>query len=167
MPGVFQVVAECAHATVNTAYGRMWVLLDKGALVPADAPELPRLLDIGYVVQIGGETGGVDAEGVPAGARLTEVPPGVTSTPVEMSAEAKADAEKAQADAEQAAAEAEADAAREAARVKLAEIGGVPDGRSSDAVFVEYLAANGYEYDELVKADRNTLKDLVAQVKSR
>lgn len=167
MPGVYQVVAECAHATVKTPYGRMWVLLDKGALVPADAPELPRLLDIGYVVQIGGETGGVDAEGVPAGARLVEVPAGVTSTPVEVSDEARAAAEQAKSDADRDAAQAEQDAAREAAQAKLAEIGGVPDGRSSDAVLVEYLAGNGYEYDELVKADRNTLKDLVAQVKSR
>jgi hypothetical protein len=47
---VFQVVAECAHATVNDAvYGRTVQLLYKGALVSPDAPELKRLLELGFV----------------------------------------------------------------------------------------------------------------------
>lgn len=51
---------------------------------------------------------------------------------------------------------------RAEARAKLAELGGTPDGRSSDAVLVEYLVGRGYGRDELEKTDRAELKKLVA-----
>lgn len=51
---------------------------------------------------------------------------------------------------------------RAEARAKLAELGGTPDGRSSDTVLVEYLVGKGYDRAELEKSDRNELKKLVA-----
>jgi hypothetical protein len=51
---------------------------------------------------------------------------------------------------------------RAAAKAKLAEIGGTPDGRSSDAVLVEYLVGKGYSRTEVEKADRAELRKLVA-----
>ena len=63
----YQVVAECAHATVDGPYGRMVQLLYKGALIPGDAPQLQHLLKNGFVVKVGDdETGGVDAAGIPS-----------------------------------------------------------------------------------------------------
>lgn len=56
------------------------------------------------------------------------------------------------------------DAKREAARSKLDSMGGVPDGRASKDVLVEYLVRQGGSYDDLAKADK---ADLVEMVKSR
>lgn len=157
----YQVVAECAHASVNTPMGKTVVLLYKGALVPEDAPQLQHLLEIGSVVRVDqDETGGVNADGVPSGAIDGSVPPGVTSTPVEKSeeqkrAEAVADA-KSKADPETA-------ERRAAARAKLPEDGSVPDGRAGKDVFVEFLAGKGYDYDELVKQDKPELVELAKQ----
>jgi hypothetical protein len=94
MAAQYQVVAECAHVTLDGPSGRFVTLLLKGALVPADAPELERLVRDGFVAKVGGdETGGVDASGVPAGAYTADVPPAVTTTPVAKSEEQrKADA---------------------------------------------------------------------------
>jgi hypothetical protein len=49
------------------------------------------------------------------------------------------------------------------ARAKLAEMGGVPDGRSSQPVWVEYLAGKGGRYEDLVKADKADLQKLAKQ----
>jgi hypothetical protein len=154
----YQVVAECAHVTMSGPTGVAQHLLLKGALVPADAPELKRLLAEGFVAKVGDdETGGVNADGIPAGAYTSEVPPGVTSTPVVKTAEDlaadKAAAEKTKADAEVA-------EKRAAARAKLPENGSAPDGRASKDVLVEYLAGKGYDYDELCKSDKADLAEM-------
>jgi hypothetical protein len=158
MAAQYQVVAECAHVTMATASGRMLVLLLKGAIVPADAPELARLLDLGYVAKVGGdETGGVDAAGIPAGAYDADVPVAVTTTPVEKSEEQrKADAES----AEKAKADAEVADRRAAAKAKLPADGSAPHGNAAKEVWVEYLAANGYDYAELIKQDKADLVGL-------
>jgi hypothetical protein len=157
----YQVVAECAHATVDGPTGRAINLLYKGALVPPDAPELPRLLDLGFVAKVGDEaTGGVDAAGIPSGAYDTEVPTGVTTTPVEKTEEQKrAEAEA----AEKAKVAGEVADKRAAAKAKLPEDGSAPDGRASKDVLVEYLAGKGYDYDELQKQDPAELKALAKQ----
>lgn len=159
----YQVVAECAYVKIADASGVSWRLLEKGALIFGDTtPNLDHLIQNGYVAQVGDEaTGGVDAAGIPSGAYDNEVPSGVTSTPVEKSdQQRKADAEA----AEKAAMDAEVEQRRTDARAKLDEIGGVPDGRSSDAVMVEYLVKNGYDRAEVEKADRSSLKQLVGSV---
>lgn len=162
MGAQYQVVAECAHVTLTGPTGKALNLLLKGALVPADAPELPRLLELGYVAKVGAdETGGVDASGIPAGAYDAEVPAAVTSTPVEQAEEQrKANAQA----AEKAEADAEVDEKRAAARAKLPEDGSEPDGRAGEAVWVEYLAANGYDYDAVKDADKAELRQLAKQV---
>lgn len=139
---VYRVVAECAMATVDTLYGRAKSLVYKHGLVPGDAPEVPHLLANGMIEPVGGLAPEPGPAPVVEQGGADQKPPVVEVDP-------------------------EVAAAREAARQKLAESGGVPDGRSADAVLVEYLAANGYEYDELVKTDRAALKELVAQVKAR
>lgn len=163
---VYQIVAECAHVTVNDPlHGRTLQLLGKGALVPADAPELQRLLSIGYVAAVGDEeTGGLNADGVPAGALQVEVPPGVTSTPVEVSEEQRQSAEKALADAEQAKTDAAVEERRAAARAKLPEGGAMPDGRAGKDVWVEWLVANGSRYEDVATADK---ADLIELARSR
>lgn len=160
----YQVVAECAHVTMDGQSGRFVTLLLKGALVPADAPELERLLNDGYVAQAAGhETGGVDAAGVPAGAYRTDVPAAITSTPVEKTEQQR----KADADAEQQR-KTDADVAerRAAARAKLPDGGAMPDGRASQAVWVEYLTANGGSYDDLKDVDKDELVKLAKQRQS-
>ena len=150
----YQVVAECAHVTLSTPMGKFVTLLYKGAMVPADAPELERLLREGYVAEVGGvENGGVDAAGIPAGAYTSEVPESITSTPVEKSEEQLA-AEKAEAD------EAEK---RAAAQAKLAEFEDGPDGRSSQAVWVEYLVSRGSRYADVASATKAELQKLAEQ----
>lgn len=139
MTATYQVVGECAHATIDTPHGRAKVLLYKGALVPAEAPELKHLLSTGLVEQVGDdETGGVNADGI---------------TVVE--AERKAESENPEADA---AAKLAAD--REAARAKLPADGSMPDGRASQAVWVEYHVAQGGDYEELSRQDKPTLVEL-------
>lgn len=60
----YQVVGECALATVESMYGRTKQLLYKGALFPADAPELQHNLDAGLVEQVGSAAeAGLNADG--------------------------------------------------------------------------------------------------------
>lgn len=166
----YQVVAECAHVTLESPYGKAVTLLMKGAMVPADAPQLQHLLDIGAVAKVDdGETGGVDAAGVPAGGYSTGVPAGITTTPVEKSEEQRnAEAEAAeQRNAEEAKAKADAETAekREAAKAKLPADGSEPDGRASQAVWVEYLLVKHPDrrYDDLKDAEKAELQKLAKQ----
>lgn len=163
----YQVVGECAHATVNNPlHGRIRQLLLKGAIVPADAPELKHLLSIGLVAKVDDdETGGLNADGVPAGALTTQVPSGVTTTPVEVeSPDPEATEPPSEADVAQAKADADLAQARAAARAKLPEDGSAPHANAGQPVWVEYLAARGYDYDELAKQDK---PDLVALAKQQ
>jgi hypothetical protein len=158
MPAVYQVVAECAHVTVSSPSGRVQTLLLKGALVPADAPELGRLLSIGYVANTSpDETGGVDANGVPAAAYTADVPAPVTSTPVEVEGGTVADGSGGSV------VDPEVAERRAAARSKLPSDGSAPDGRAAKDVLVEWLTDKGYSYDELAKHEKSELVDLVKQ----
>jgi hypothetical protein len=160
----YQVIAECAHATVNDPlYGRTMQLLLKGALIPDGTPELPHLLAVGMVAPVHGETGGLNADGVPSAALGVQVPAGVTSTPVEVTDEQRQAAEQARADAEQATADAEVEARRAAARAKLPEGGALPDGRASKDVWVEWLVAAGSRYEDVVGVDKGDLVELARQ----
>lgn len=49
---------------------------------------------------------------------------------------------------------------RAAARAKLAESGGTPDGRSSEAVWIEYAVSKGTDRTEAEKAGKAALMDL-------
>lgn len=155
----YQVVAECCYATFTSGFGESQIrLLNKGAMFPADDPKLKVYLADGFVAKVGGdETGGVDAAGIPAAAYDADVPEGMTTTPVEKSEEQRqADAEA----SEQVKAAAAVADKRTAAQAKLPEDGSAPDGRASKDVWVEYLAAKGYAYDELIKQDKSDLVEL-------
>ncbi|WP_433731019.1 hypothetical protein ACQP2Y_21610 [Actinoplanes sp. CA-051413] len=160
---VYQVVAECAHVTVDGPTGRAVQLLMKGAHVPADAPELKRLLADKFVAEVSDDdTGGLDSYGRPAGAYAADVPENLTTTPVEKSEEqrqADADADA----ADKAKADAELADKRAAAQAKLPEDGSEPDGRASQAVWVEYLVKRGGNYDDLAKAEKADLQKLAKQ----
>lgn len=157
----YQVVAECAHVTVNGPTGRAINLLLKGALVPGDAPEVPRLLDLGYIAKVGqAEAGGVDAAGVPAGAYTVEVPANITTTPVEKTAEQQRAEQEA---AEKVKADTELADKRAAAKAKLPEGGAAPDGRAAQAVWVEYLVSKGSRYEDVQAVDKDELVKLAKQ----
>lgn len=159
----YQVVAECAYVKTSDSAGVSWRLYEKGALVYGDTPNLQHLLDNGYIVKVGAEaTGGVDASGIPSGAYTADVPLGVTSTPVEQTAEQRAAEAEAEASYRTAADLAER---RADAKAKLPADGSAPDGRASEAVMAEWLATKGYGYDELIKQDKAALKGLIASVK--
>lgn len=139
MAATFQVVGECAHATIDTAHGRTKVLLYKGAMVPGDAPELGHLLSTGLVAQVGeGETGGVNADGL----TLIEVEEQANTPTPEDEAAAKLAAE------------------REAARAKLPPDGSMPHANAGQPVWVEYHVVQGGDYDDLSKQDKPTLVEL-------
>lgn len=171
---LYQVVGECAHITEPTSMGPAKVLRYKGALVPADAPELKHLLDLGIVAKVGGdETGGVNADGVTTaeadgkaetpGARAAGEPDRKDAEQVMLEANAAGTGNGSEPSAEEKAA-AELAERRKTAQDKLAGINGVPDGRASKDVLVEYLVQQGGSYDDLVKADK---ADLAEMVKSR
>lgn len=170
---VYQVVGECAYATVDTPMGRARTLLYKGALVPAGSPDLKHLLSTGLVAEVGGEeTGGVNADGVtlaeaqgkvdvPATTESTE--PAVAPSPAEVLTTAVAAGTPGadEPSAEEKAAKELADR-RAAAREKLTALGGkAPDGRASQDVLVEYLVAQGGNYDDLSRAEKSDLVDMV------
>lgn len=55
MTDLYQVIAECAHVTVDTPHGRVKTLVLKDAVVPGDAPEIKHLLDSGMIAKVGGD----------------------------------------------------------------------------------------------------------------
>lgn len=184
MSARYQVVAECAHVVVVDHSGvKATHLLYKGAFLPdeVDPDRLKFLIAGGFVAKEGDvpvapnasvqqdTMSGLDSvtadqlrgEPAPDGAgESSDVSGTVADAAVEEGSIAKA-AEPPR----EASSDSEAEARRADARAKLAELGGTPDGRSSDAVMVEYLVGKGYERNEVEKADRTELKSLVAAAK--
>nr|WP_221374393.1 hypothetical protein [Actinoplanes polyasparticus] len=152
----YQVVGQCAHVTtLNVDGGKRSELLYKGSIVPdsATAKEIEHLLSLRLIAPMGGELLGTHEVGAVAGGDIRtgldgnlvqSVEPGV-GQPL-TSEEEKAAAELAE--------------RRAAAKAKLPANNDEPDGRASKDVWVEYLAANGYDYDELVKQDKAELQKL-------
>lgn len=181
----YQVIAECAHVPVTDHSGVTAThLLYKGAFVPEGiAPErLKFLVDGGFVAETGTEPiapnaavpqdATVGLDGITA-ATLAGEPPADSglsgsdvSGTVADAVRAESGVDKAAEAPREASDTAEAEARRADARTKLAEMGGVPNGRSSDAVLVEFLVGKGYQRGEVEKADRAELKSLVEQAKT-
>lgn len=169
---VYQIVGECAHVTEATAMGVARVLRYKGSLVSPDEPNLKHLLDTGLVAEVrGAGTGGVNADGVTLAEAEGEVdtPTGDTTpaepapTPEEtLTAAVAAGTPGAEEPSAEEKAAKELTERRAAAQEKLAALGGkAPDGRSHPDVLVEYLVAQGGNYDDLVKAEKPDLLDMV------
>lgn len=156
----YQVVAACAILPVTPPGGTTTVqTLYRGSVIEGD-PEDIRVkhnAESGYIVEIDAKaTPGVDGSGTPLvddkptvgdgnpGDPTTTNDPGVVNQAAHDTA-------------------GEVTAKRETAKAKLPEDGSAPDGRASKDVFVEYLAARGYSYDELVKQDKAELTELAKQ----
>ncbi len=183
----YQVVAECAHVPVTDLSGvRATHLLYKGAFLPegVDEDRLKFLIDGGFVAKAGDTPIAPNAsvEQDPArgldsvtedglrGEKLDEPrqdPALKAGEKVAETVTAEGGIDKAAEAPRQASDDAEVEAKRADARAKLDAAGGKVDGRSSDAVMVEFLARNGYEYGEVSKAERGDLKALVAQVQQQ
>ncbi|MEU4558536.1 hypothetical protein AB0F72_09100 [Actinoplanes sp. NPDC023936] len=179
----YQVIAECAHVPVTDHSGvKATHLLYKGAFLPdgVDAERLKFLIDGGFVADTDeapiapnaaveqDPARGLDSvttevlagekpeeprrdPALQAGERVAEV---VTAEgAVDKAAESPRTASDASA----------VEAKRAAARARLPEGGAEPDGRASKDVWVEYLAAKGYDYDELVKQEKPDLQKLAKQ----
>ncbi|MCX5066653.1 hypothetical protein OOJ91_12265 [Micromonospora lupini] len=168
----YQLVGECAYISTNTALGRAKVLMHKGALVPDDAPELKHLLSIGMAARVGGdETGGVNAAGEPAAVAdgiVVPAPDGSRAlAPAEPEQDTPADDAPVGEQSDEDKSAADTAERRRVAREKLAALGGkTPDGRQSADVLVEYLVAQGGSYDDLARAEKPDLLDLVKQRQS-
>lgn len=148
MSDMFQIVGECAYATVDTYAGRSKTLLLKGALIPADTPELEHLVESGLAAKVDANTGaGLNAEGGlgPAEADSTAHGSVVSSVPPDPDRQA-ADRERSEADARWAAAEAKLPAGQK------------PDGRSSDDVWRVYAVRQGMDRAEVEKASKADLQ---------
>lgn len=162
---VYQVVGECAYVTTETALGRAKVLLYKGAIVPANAPELEHLLGAKLVAKVGGEeTGGVNAEGQPAKPVTAKKASTPATSGENTSGDDKPNGESEAGEGDAPAAADELAAKREAARAKLPEGGALPHANAGQPVWVEWHVAQGGNYDDLAKVDK---ADLVELARSR
>lgn len=157
----YQVLSEGVFAQTRDSQGLTWRLFEKGALIGGDTTNLEHLLECRYVVKVGDDaTGGVDADGRPSGAYDVQVPEGVTSTPTEKTEEQLRAEREAEANYRAAADLAEK---RAAAQAKLPANNEEPDGRASQAVWVEYLVSQGSRYEDVKDATKADLIDLAKQ----
>lgn len=159
----YQVVGHCAHVTtVDIAGGKQTQLLYKGSMVPDSATpkEIEHLLSIRAITPVGGEPFNTHEVGAVAGGDVRTGLDGNPVQSVEPGVGKPVDSDEAQREAKAAA---ELEQKREAARAKLPADGSEPDGRAGKDVWVEHLAANGYDYDELVKQDKAELQKLARQ----
>ncbi|MFG1846765.1 hypothetical protein [Micromonospora carbonacea] len=157
----YQIVGECAYVSTDTPSGRTRVLMYKGALVPGNAPELKHLLDSGLVVKVGGgETGGVNADGLTAteaddldGDAPRRDSDGVLTSTYSSGEQPTGDQSGADS----------TDTKRAAAQAKLPKDGSAPHPNAGQPVWVEWHVAQGGNYDDLAKQDKADLVKLAQQ----
>jgi hypothetical protein len=139
----YQVVGECAHVVVTDLSGvSSMTLLYKGAFLPDNVEEkrLQHLLDTRLVAEV------VD-EPIAPNAALDQ-DPAVGIPPLVQPASGVDPDEQAR---------------RDEAAAKLDDMGGIPDGRSSEAVWVEYAVRQGLDRDEARKAGKEELRKALAK----
>ena len=165
MAETYQVTGECAHVTVNTQLGPTVQLVYKGQLVPpGTSPErIKHLLDSGLIKRLDDP-----ADAAPANPSI--LPPTETGTGhgQSVTADSTGDDGKTNPDEERAdeqgaeSSDDDTETRRAAAREKLAALGGrAPDGRHSADVLVEYLVTQGGRYEDLIRAEKGDLVDMV------
>lgn len=180
----YQVIAECAHVPVTDHSGvKATHLLYKGAFLPdgVDPKRLKFLVDGGFVEDTSSApiapNASVDQD--PARGLDSVTTEALRGEPAESRDDSGSDVSGKVADAvraesgvdkaveapREASDDSEVEARRADARAKLAELGGTPNGRSSDAVMVEFLVGQGYDRAAVESADRSELKSLVEQAK--
>jgi hypothetical protein len=145
------------RGTADSAGGHIYrgSIIDPRLVDTADQERLVRELFLEWVVQ-DGESWRL-AEDTDAG----ETGDPVTVGDVGLVDPADRDPGTTNAEADTSGADPAVEQKRAEARAKLAEGGGTPDGRSSNAVLVEYLVGKGYDRSELEKTDRSGLLDLL------
>lgn len=140
---MYQLTAECAYVTQDTASGRARVLLLKGAPIPDNVPELTHLKSMGMVERVGGEP-------APAEESKTRREGGQPDGSGEGQSDADGELAKRLA----------------AARAELPEDGSAPKGNAKTDVIAAWLANEGYDFAELVKQERSELTALLKQASS-
>lgn len=148
----YQVVGHCAHIKTRDDSGQwLTMLLPKGALLPADVPRdrIDHLLSVALIEQVGAAGPAIPGAAVPAVTAQpspSEVPDlggaagdPPTTTPFN-------------------------DPERVAARAKVPADGSLPHHNAGQPVWVEFLAAKGYDYDALKGQDKPDLVELAKNI---
>ncbi len=165
MTDKYQVVGECAHVVVTDHTGVAAMnLLYKGAFIPdgVDEARLKHLIDTNLVAK-------VDGDPIAPNAAVDQDPRvGIPPLVKPDNADDKADSDQLHPavteDQRQSQREsAETEQKRADARAQLPTDGSAPDGRKSDAVFVEYLVGRGYDRAEVEKASGGDLRRLAKE----
>lgn len=146
MTDMYQVTAEAVFATVDTVVGKTRIIVYKGGLLAADAPEIEHLVASNMVQRVtvgdAAVSTGLNADGGLGEATPPEEPPAPPiHTPADM-----------------AAVDAETERRRAEARAKLPVDGSAPDGRAGEEVWVEYAVTQGLDRDEATKAGKAELR---------
>jgi hypothetical protein len=146
----YQVVSQAVLVTTDTISGPMLTTVYRGGVVVGDPDTDQRLrhnVESGYLAEIPSDaTGGVDAVG-------DAVATGKDGTPVDGGKPA---------DQAGKAFDAEAQTRREDAAAKLPADGSAPDGRASEAVWVEYAVSKGVNRADAEKAGKDELRRMLA-----
>lgn len=138
----YQVTSDCAYVTQETVTGKAKVLVYKGAFIPDGAPELKHLLDSGMAEKVAGDASvGYNAEGGLGPAEKPAVGPESVVSPSPLTAEQE-----------------ETGRRQAEAKSQLPADGSAPDGRASDAVWVEYAVARGMDRGEATKAGKAEIR---------
>lgn len=145
----YQITADCAYITVQTATGTMTSLGFRGAPVSPDDPKLQHLLDSKMVAEVGGNASvGLNAEGGVGPAETPAIGPTNVVSAVPLTDEqAKEAADKAAAEAKQA-----------AVKAKLPSDGSAPHANAPEAVWVEYAVVRGMDRGEAAKAGKEEIR---------
>jgi hypothetical protein len=150
----YQVVSACAIVPVMTHDGEYLQTLYAGAGFDAN-PNHPRVahnVESGYIAEVGAKAAlGTDTAGVPMADDKRTAADGEPSEPVDLNDPGVVN---------------EQQQARSAAAAKLPTDGSAPDGRASQAVWVEYLVSRGSRYEDIKDADRADLQKLAKQQQS-
>ncbi|WP_431728588.1 hypothetical protein [Verrucosispora sp. TAA-831] len=163
----YQLTGEAAYITTTTAFGKAKIFTHRGALIADDAPELPHLLKMGMAAKVDDEvTGGLNADGDPDAVADGTVVPDPSGTqafvPAEQAETSTGHGQSVSLTNGEESGDGDTAARREAAREKLAKLGGkAPDGRHSEDVLIEYLVGQGSSYDDLVNTGKSDLLELV------
>ncbi len=143
----YQVVGECAHVVVTDPSGVSAMnLLYKGAFLPdgVDEVRLKHLLDSRLVAKVG------EVALAPNAAVAQDGNVGIPPMAPEAPDEGNAGAGDGLTDEQR------------AAKAKLPADGSAPDGRASEAVWVEYAVSKGLDRGEATKAGREELRKALA-----
>lgn len=166
----YVVTGHMAAFDTFTSDGKRRMSFFRGQAVPEDAtPDaIKHNLDVNLIAEVPGSGPvGVDTAGaaIAGDERAGEVDgkPGETFLQANTVSDEQAKRRGLSDDKRDGDADSDVAAKREAARSKLPSDGSVPDGRASQATWVEYHVAQGGNYSDLAKQDKAELVSLAQQ----